>query len=187
MSALPQRKKSAEEIARLREEMGLPSSATNAPAEAPSADAPVVDDEPPRPRPAAKAVRSLRRSERQPAPEEGAAPVAAKPAGNALPARRHSDRELDNMRRHEAMTAANAGVSPALSHLQQSSASPLLLGLGYALALAGGVGAFPVALYIARKKPFSRHHAGFMAMIAVLVVAFGALYLFPNLNPVHAS
>lgn len=91
------------------------------------------------------------------------------------------------MRRQEAMTAANVGVSPALSHLQLSTAHPFLVGLGYVLALAGGVGAFPIALYIALKKPFSRHHAGFMAMIAVLVAAFTALYLFPNLNPVHAS
>ncbi|MFD0892051.1 hypothetical protein KBB96_11540 [Luteolibacter ambystomatis] len=187
MSALPQRKKSAEEIARLREEMGLPGSPSNVSTEAPPESAPEIDDEPPRPRPPAKAVRSLKRSERQPAPEEDAAPVVAKASGSALPTRRHSERELDTMRRHEAMTAANTGVSPALSHLQLSTAHPFLLGLGYVLALAGGVGAFPVALYIALKKPFSRHHAGFMAMIAVLVAAFTALYLFPNLNPVHAS
>ncbi|MGC4017142.1 MAG: hypothetical protein QM755_21915 [Luteolibacter sp.] len=198
MSALPQRKKSAEEIAKLREEMGLPSAQANVPAEAApesvsseaaSGSVPEeVEDEPALPRPPAKAVRSLKRSERAPAPEAGSAPAAAKAKGaNALPKRRHSENELDNMRRQEAMTAAHAGVSPALAHLRHVSAHPFLIGLGYVLAFAGGVGAFPVALYIALKKPLSRHHAGFMAMIAVLVVAFGALYLFPNLNPVHAS
>ncbi|BCU75443.1 hypothetical protein [Luteolibacter sp. LG18] len=183
MSALPQRKKSAEEIAKLREEMGLPSAATNAPAEAPKED--VSEPEPPRPKPAAKAVRSLRRSERQPAPE--VSPASAPAGSSAIPARRHSERELDRMRRQEAMTALSAEVPPAVAHLKKSLAHPALIALGYALAFGGGVGAFPVALYIALKKPYSRHHAGLMVMIAVLVVAFGALYLFPNLNPVHAS
>ena len=32
----------------------------------------------------------------------------------------------------------------------------------------------------------SRHHAGFIAVIAGLVLVFDLLYYFPNLNPAHA-
>jgi uncharacterized membrane protein YozB (DUF420 family) len=90
------------------------------------------------------------------------------------------------MRRQEAMRVMSPEVPLAVSHLQKITANGLLLTLGYVLAFTGGVGGIVVAAYIAIKKPRSRHHAGFIAMIAVLVLVFGALYKFPTLNPEHA-
>lgn len=190
MSPLPQRKKTQEELAKLREEMGHPSVPAPFPATqakpAPPAPAPRYSPEArqqaavPLERAEPKPVRSLRRSERQPSP----APTAAHT--ETLPSYRHSREELDLMRRQEAMRVMSSDVPPAVSHLQKITANRWLLSLGYLLAFAGGVGGIGLAAYIAVKKPRSRHHAGFMAMIAVLVIVFGALYKFPTLNPEHA-
>lgn len=92
------------------------------------------------------------------------------------------------MRRQEAMQILKPGAPPpGVLQLKQITAHPVLLTLGYVLALAGGIGGLLVAAYIAAKKPRSRHHAGFMTAIAVLVLVYAALHYFPNLNPVHAS
>jgi len=180
MSALPTRKKSAEELAKLREEMRMPSPLPPAPAPEPEK---VEEVEEPRPAPAMKKVRSLKRSERKPAAE----PVAVSRDSSALAAHRHSERELEAMRMREAMGVQSLEVPPAIQHLKHISAHPVLLVLGYLLAFAGGVGAFPIALYIAIKKPRSRHHAGFMAVIGLFASIVTALHYFPNLNPAHAS
>lgn len=42
-----------------------------------------------------------------------------------------------------------------------------------------------VALIILLRKPISRHHAGFIFAICFLVIAFGILHYFPQLQ--HAS
>ena len=39
-----------------------------------------------------------------------------------------------------------------------------------------------VAGWISWRRPLSRHHAGFMTIIAVLVLVFGTLYFFPGLH-----
>jgi hypothetical protein len=193
MSPLPQRKKTQEELAKLREEMGHPSvpapfSATPAIPATPVTPAPAPRFSPearqqaavPIERVEAKPVRSLRRSERNPSPASTPAP------SETLPSYRHTREELDLMRRQEAMRVMSSEVPPAVSHLQQITASRWLLALGYLLAFAWGVGGIGVAAYIALKKPRSRHHAGFMAMIAVLVLVFGILYKFTNTATAHA-
>jgi hypothetical protein len=38
------------------------------------------------------------------------------------------------------------------------------------------------AAWLALARPLSRHHAGFMTIIAVLVLVFGTLYFFPALH-----
>ena len=88
------------------------------------------------------------------------------------------------MRQVEASRSLS-GPPPGAIYLQ-GVASPILVIFGYLLALAGGIGALPIIAFIAWKKPLSRHHAGFMGMIAGLVIVFGLLYNFPNLNPAHA-
>lgn len=220
MSALPQRKKTAEEIAKLREGLGIPPVSPAAGHEAaPAPPAPVLSPEPPAPEPGPveeaavgfeptseeisappvvtgepeklpvssgpKPVRSLRRSERQPVP---AAPSPKASGSGAIPARRRTEEEIADLRRREMLRNIGSPDAPPapVAHLQAITAHWALVALGYLLAFAGGIGGLLVAGWIAWKKPRSRHHAGFMTGIAVLVLAFGALYCFPNLRQAHA-
>jgi uncharacterized membrane protein YozB (DUF420 family) len=52
------------------------------------------------------------------------------------------------------------------------------------MGLIGGVsaGVLLIAGWVAWRRPLSRHHAGFMTIIAVLVLVFGTLYFFPGLH-----
>lgn len=150
MSFLPQRKKSSEEIAKLRETFGIPASpnpsnkpaAPNNPPAAPvpaadlhrdatpAAPAPAPAEVPPPadadPRPA----RTFRKSE--PAIARTAGPVSHGRA--ALPVRRHSQQELDACRRHEITTLQPPPANPKLT-----PAHPLVLVVGYLAALAGAL------------------------------------------------
>jgi hypothetical protein len=126
------------------------------------------------------------------------------PQGTAytrLPQHRHADNELMEIRRREAMR-----VRPPLAHLRSQLAPAPLVLLGYLLAIAGGIaplvaktnwqyathlkwggvagggGALLVALFIALKKPRSRHHAAFIGIVALLVVVLGILQLLPHPN-----
>lgn len=57
---------------------------------------------------------------------------------------------------------------------------------GVVIGLFGGVNLLVLlaAGWVAWRRPLSRHHAGFLTIIAVLVLVFGTLYFFPDL---HAS
>jgi hypothetical protein len=267
---LPQRRKSAEEIAKLRESLGIPGAASEeesepevsppksfAPPPAPVAKVPVktvpspLASEPeaaearsetvapaavaatlPEPDEEAeilststpKVVRSLRKSEQ--------GPVESKPVDDSvkvvrvdaapIPARRHSDRELLEMRRVQA-----APPDRAISHIRHLAVPWPLVALGYLLPLTGALSAwlaywsptvppmdFPAAWMadlsrqpwlakagfgllsglcglgllfaggVAWKKPRSRHHAGFITIIAILILAFGIIHHFtPTYGP----
>src|SRR6185503_6531233 len=97
MSALPERKKSAEEIARMREQMGLPF-VSPAPADS-TAPEPVEPE--PGPVSPPKPEHSLGRAEGDAAEEIGSPETS--PSG--LPVRRRSQRELDELRRRESLRA----------------------------------------------------------------------------------
>ncbi len=251
MSFLPQRKKSAEEIAKLRESLGVPGSPGAAepdpetpPPPAPEADviipshheAAVVHETPPEPEEPARPLpapasfaphetHSLKRSEREtrppetqslPEPETARKPKvvkslrksergpisvathAAEPQRDSkLPFHRHSDREIAEIRRREALAGMAPPPNPRLA-----VAHPALIIPGYLLAVAGAScfffyqftvqatavcagAALLIAAFIFLKKPISRHHAAFIAMIALLVIVFGALHFFPQLR--HAT
>ena len=226
---LPERRKSAEEIAKLRESMGVPGAeqkgAEDAPRptkvdasetnvfEAPAADEPLTV-------PAAKPVRSLRKSEQRPIKPKRV--VTAAKGDAPIPVRRHSDKELMEMRRVQ--------VTPpeqVIAYVQQLALPlPFIIGayllpllgafLGWFAAWSPGVpepdffadwvaalsrkpwlptGGFvglitlcvlglAVAGWIGWKKPRSRHHAGFICIIAVLVSVFGIIHQFtPTYGP----
>lgn len=244
MSLLPQRKKSAEEIAKLRESFGIPGispAETTAPAtEAQPVDALVPahhqatvvhEAEPVAAGPSfahqgPKHVHSFKRSERipdlpvadpQPAPdlqpqvtklvrslkksEQG--PVAPPSptdffANTKLPVHRHSDQELNEIRRREAL----AMLSAAKPDPKLAAAHPALLAPGYLLALTGtscfffyefpfaatavcSAAALFIAAYVFLRRPVSRHHAAFIAVIAFFVIIFATLHYFPHLQ--HAT
>lgn len=237
---IPQRKKTPEEIAKLREELGLagpvppvgppaPQEAVSVSAPPPTAPAPppvqAAPAPPPRPMPAPepvvsltpvpapeiqippapapatsepKPVRSLRRSERIPA--AAPQPAARISQSSALPSRRHSDDELNRIRRGQMIQSQQ--TQPG-NYLIALTAHPAIVGLGYFCIFVAAIlpvadhlwlsipvipsailcgGAFAIAAFIFLKKKRSLHHAGFIASIAFFIVVFGALYYFPQLR-----
>jgi hypothetical protein len=136
-----------------------------------------------------KQVRSLRKS------EQGPVPIPHRPpADSPLPVHRHSEHEIKVIRRNEAL-APHAPIP----HPKTLIAHPVIYVPAYLLAIAGAVCCFYydlallypavceglallIALFIIFKKPLSRHHGAFIAVMALLVVVFGALHYFPNLR-----
>ncbi len=226
MSLLPQRKKSAEEIAKLRESLGI----SGLPADAPGAPEMDVASEPTTPAPASgpRQVHSLKKSEWMPpvpAPDHGGAgdepgerPPSVLPAktvrslrkseqipvltvqrdlapeDSTLPAHRHNDQELGEIRRHAALELIQPVANPKLA-----KAHPALVIPGYLASLAGAVGFYyyqaPIAVtaacaavslliaaFIFLRKPVSRHHAAFITVAALFVIVSGTLHYFPQLQ-----
>lgn len=212
MSSLPQSKKTAEEIAQLRESLGVSQSpaAPHHPSAAPQPAAPPSEpqfaaagstaqrsfevapqDPPPR---VAKRVRSLRKSEQ--------APIEIKPVRSSehsnLPTRRRSHEELEEMQRREALALLDSHApNPKLI-----PAHPAWITPGYLFAISGAScfvfdnfpwiatatctgSALIVALSLYLKRPISKHHAGFITVISLFVIVFGALHHFPQLQ--HAT
>ena len=206
---IPQKKKTPEEIAALREELGMPPPApepaapspppspplSQPPAPAPVADAePVVHlDLPPLPAPPRivepKPVHSLRKHD---------LPLAPAPASThrtELPAKRHDSRDISQIRKREALAALQQpGMDPA-AYLRKQTASPFLYVPGYLLAIAAGITAYQsfhyitpatllaissiIMIFIALRKPRSRHHAALLFIAVFLTFVFGALHYAP--------
>ena len=207
MNPLPKKKKSAEEIARLREEMGLPPMAAPEPEPAPVKKTAKQAVAPPPPLPPARPVRSLRRSERQPPPLPRS--ESKESWASSLPSQRRSEDELEQIRRREARQSLVTEVPPAVAQLQAITAHPVILVIGYLLVLGGGIGfvaaedystvkpeayaligclsGLLLALFLSLRKPRSRHHAGFIAMIALVVLVFTLFHHYNNFNPANAS
>lgn len=238
---LPQRRKSAEEIAKLRESLGIPgetqeetdetdNSVDSPVTEAPSDSSEEVQDEEPvaaaaapqvseqeqeaerRPAPARR-VRSLRKSEQKPVE------LSRVETKDGIPVRRHDERELMEIRRIQATPP-----DKSIAYIQHLAAPWPLVVLGYLFPLAGAAcGLFATfspkipepdlqypwlidlsrapwldkagfaalatscaiglgfAAWFALKKPRSRHHAGFIVILAVLIAVFGIIHQFnPN-------
>jgi hypothetical protein len=162
----------------------------------PEAHLPPLADHPsepsPSPPPAAskqKTVRSLRKSEQGPLPA-----IHSPPPDSKLPSHRHNEREVQEIRRKEALAMQSSG-----GHLLSLVAHPVVIVPGYLFALAGGVcfyfyelqievtvacvaAAMIIAGFICFKKPLSQHHAAFIAVICLFVSVFGALHYFPQLR-----
>lgn len=238
MSLLPQRKKSPEEIARLRESLGVPTGAASdepVPSPAPAETlvphthaADVVRESAPAPLaplPPPKAVHSLKKSEQIPQPKPAPAPAppaaiiepkpvrslrksemsptgplkAPEPDGDGrIPFRRHSEEEIQEIRRREALAMLNAPppnpklfpAHPALvapGYVFATGSAACFVFESYPLAATAGsiVGALLIAIAIVSFRPISRHHAAFIAIIALLVLVFAALHYFPHLR--HAT
>ena len=229
---LPQRRKSAEEIAKLRESMGIPGAAAESVDPTDAGDRIDVGDPvdavqdvksravvEPLPPAAPKPVRSLRKSERKVV--ERVRPAAAAVDSAGIPVRRRTDEELMEMRRIQATPP-----DQSIAHIQQMAVPWPVIALGYLLPLFGalcawfavwspgvppmdfpaewigdlsrqpwlakaGLGAlglfgglaFALAGWIARKKPRSRHHAGFISIITLLVLVFGIIQLTSTHGP----
>ncbi len=139
-----------------------------------------------------KMVRSLRKSEQAPRP----AP-AGPPADSTLPQHRHSDNELEGIRRRESLS--HLGAAPPTAGRR---AHLVILIPGYLFAATSAVyfwnfdigrqypwvtaacagAALIIALWILLRASFSRHHAAFITVVALFAVVFAALYYFPHLQ-----
>ncbi len=250
MNPLPQRKKSAEEIAKLRETMGIPAAPTMgeeiALPELHAEEALPVENVveptgierismPPPPAwiplpqqlaslGAARAVHSLRRSERRVIDQAGEKviepaplpiPIAPRmvkslrkseqvpvnpvrhhplPAETTLPTQRHSERELSDIQRQGAIQLQAATNDPRTKIAHLALVIP-----GYFMCLIPPIGIYYYALpllytalavlcvssitgYIFIKKPLSRHHAAFLAVMVIFTLIFSSLYYFPQLR-----
>ncbi len=210
MSLLPQRKKSAEEIAQLRESFGLPGTAPMeehpaseqvAPPAPASKPAPVADGvppsnsslppliDPPQPR-EPKPVKSLRKSEQKQFPRSTTSPTNS---NSKIPARRRSDEELNEIRRREALSnlAPKPNPQSLVAHLAIIIPAYLLVlasvitSFIYHLKIEIPASCITVAIIIAGfiffKKPLSRYHAAFIAASAFFIILFGTFQYFPHL------
>lgn len=138
MSTLPTHKKSPEELARLRENLGIPAEFAEpeeqTPPQPPSAQAPEpvphldVSSQPAHGPHEPKPVRSLKRSEREPV----AVPHPEPAPSSKLPVHRHSPTELTDLRRREAISSLKEGGF----ELPKSASKPLLA-LAYVLSIGG--------------------------------------------------
>lgn len=184
MSPLPQSRKSAEEIAQLREQMGVGQNAPAPQAQPPRAaavDLPAVDDDTPIPAPQSKYVRTLRKS------QAGWTYVAAPPGeGDSwLPTQRRGVKSLEALRMHHAI---NLQPPEMLPQVAAQRAHGLLVTIGYLFALGAPAAtvclhiyplvalALPAPVWIFLRKKYSRHHAAFMFTLTVLVLLYGILY-----------
>ncbi|MDB6080073.1 MAG: hypothetical protein JWO82_3820 [Akkermansiaceae bacterium] len=219
---LPQRRKTAEEIAKLREAMGLPGAENpdEAPQETPAGDpGPAAPEPEPPPPPRVKQVKSLRKSERIPLSGDEEA-RRKKSADGVIPVRKRTEQELMDLRRQTAappeksiamlaslgapwwiilatylltILAAFIGWSSMAFHdlsdldfpaqwIADLYVSPSGPDGGKWLMVVVSLLALALAGWIAWKKPRSRHHAGFVTIIIVLVVTFGIIYHQPLPN-----
>jgi hypothetical protein len=154
-------------------------------------------------------LQPLKRSGGVPAPFPAPSRMAVASDGE-LPLRRHSDGELAEARRRDALAVISQGA-----YQMPRAAHPALLALGYVLAIGGAAapalldnisrmtgsftlgGAFsggyhllsigtlaalPVAAFIYFRKPLSHHHSAFIAIIAFIALVFASLHYFPLLR-----
>jgi len=198
MTPLPQSRKSPEEIAKLRESFGVPGAGQPSSPETPPAEKPEskhAKASPPEPAEdrQPKPVRSLRKSERT----EDSVPRLESPPDSNIPHQRHSREELEAIRRREVLSMMNTAPNRRLF-----PAHPALIAPGYIAIAAAAAGiwvyqiplwataicavvSFTIATLLFLRHPVSRHHAAFIAVLAVLLLAFSALYYFPQLR--HAT
>ncbi|MGJ8642197.1 MAG: hypothetical protein ACSHX9_02220 [Luteolibacter sp.] len=222
---IPERKKTPEEIAALREGLGIPDSPPAPPEQAaPPHAAPEIESQTPHRRPpvhlepeitntapepvaqpvhldipaapapladtAKKSTHTLRKKELPLAP---APPVTHK---TAIPTHRHDPRDIAEIRKREALAKFNQPEIDPATHLRKQTAHPLLYIPGYLLPFGAAFTIYkhfhyfiPLALllaslllviFIALKKPRSRHHAALIFIVIFLTAAFGGLHYAPD-------
>jgi hypothetical protein len=142
----------------------------------------------------AKPVRTLRKSGRVASPP-GSHPES--PPDSKLPHCRHTDDEIAEIRRRDVLALMAVQPNPRLA-----PAHPALILTGYLSTIAGAAGiwfqqipilatfacalvSFVMAGFIFLHKPMSRHHAAFIAALALFLLIFGSLHYFPHLR--HAT
>jgi hypothetical protein len=215
---IPQKKKTPEEIAALREQLGMPPTAPDpaVPDPADPADPDPSDPAtPPAPEPSASPAPAAEPIVHLDIPPVSVEPqrIAPKPSHSLrkhdlplapappsthrteLPKSRHDTRDISQIRKREALAALQQpGMDPA-THLRKQTASPFLYVPGYLLAAGAGITAYhsfhyitpatllalssAIVIFIALRKPRSRHHAALLFIAVFLTFVFAALHYAP--------
>lgn len=221
---IPERKKTPEEIAALREGLGIPDKPPAPPEQktprhpAPEPEATPVPRRPPvhlepditntapesatqpvhlnvPPAPTSPPEVSTINSHSLRKHELPLAPAPAVTQKTSIPTHRHDPRDIAEIRKREALAKLNQPeVDPAL-HLRKQTAHPLLYIPGYLLSVVAAITIYkhfhhftPLALllaslllviFIALKKPRSRHHAALIFIVIFLTAVFGGLHYAP--------
>lgn len=110
-----------------------------------------------------------------------------------IPERKQDDRELNDLRKRNAFA-----VRPPVQAIVNQALHPLFVGLAYLLCLTSAglaIGGIYIpalicagvsllgTVFIFWKKPRSRHHAAFIAIISLLVLVFGSVYYLAQFEP----
>jgi hypothetical protein len=202
---IPDRKKTPEEIAALREDFGFlknPVTSTPPPKEQPKSPVfeKVIDQvtQPtPQPtlssraeeKPKKKRIHSLRRIELP------LAPGYEIQNQTQIPQTRRSPEDIAELRKRETLANFSANPVNPLAHLKKLTAHPALLTLTYLIAFLAIYAAWqavffitPISLifvsglltaYIFWRKKRSRHHAAILTIILVMTLVFGGIHYAP--------
>ena len=176
MSTLPEQRKTPEEIAALRGQLGIP---TVVPEVASVAE--VAPEPPP--------VATL-----SPAPAETIETPIDPETG--LPFHRHSDDELERLRRRGMFETQDGALQLPVRRARSwmvvcgylfaaSAAIPVYHSLPIVLPLAIALLSLAFGAFLYFLRPYSKHHGAFIAVVVFFVLTYAALQYFPQLR--HAT
>lgn len=193
---IPDKKKTTEEIAALRGDLGIPEPVVEetrppAPVHAAPSGEPVIHLDIPAIPVVTRAPQphSLRKHDLPLAP---APPVTHK---TALPTHRHDPRDIVQIRKREALAKLETPGLDPVARLRAQTAHPVLYVSGYLLAIGAAAVAYQrvhhitpiilltlsllITIYIAIRKPRSRHHAALIFILVFLTAALGGIHYAP--------
>lgn len=192
MSKLPEQKKSPEEIASLRDQLGIRPAA-------PAADAPPVAN-PLAPQPSAAEPVVLPAPTRQDAarslhdvPEVSPAPLDEE---TGLPVKRRTADELAALRLRGVFETQDGAMHLPVRRertlwvicgylFAAAAAIPVYHGMPALLPLAMSLVALAYAAFLFFRRPYSSHHGAFIGIVVMFVLIYAALQYFPHLR--HAT
>lgn len=172
---LPEQKKPPEEIAALRGRLGIPT-------------------EPPRPASEPPSPVATLKPEPVATIEPVADPILDPVSG--LPAHRHSNDELDRIRRRGMFETQDEAIRLPVRRertwiilvgyaVAMSAAIPVHHKLPILLPAAIAVASLAFAAYLFFLRPYSKHHGAFIGIVVLFVLTYAALQYFPQLR--HAT
>lgn len=187
MSKLPEQKKSPQEIAALRDQLGIRPVAHEPPELAPA------------PPPSEAALVAAPKRQKAPAirprdiPEVPPAPI---DQATGLPVKRHTAEELAALRLRSMFETQDGVQSLPARHERRlfvimgylvaaSAIIPIARGMSAILPMAICFVALAYAAYLFIYRPYSRHHAAFLGILVLFVLVYAALQYFPQLR--HAT
>lgn len=203
---IPQKKKSPEEIAALRSQLGIPEIPQESPQEEPTetpqvkqvAPENLIDEETGEPIIVLEIKSSHAPQSEHHGPEHALAPASPSLSKTKLPTRRHDQKTIAEIRRREILAQVTSTEADPVVQLRKITAHPILLIVTYLPALGAPIAAWqntdyriPAGLlllatlltfYIFLAKKRSRHHAAILTIIITMTLVFGGLHYAPLFN-----
>ena len=182
MSLLPEHKKTPEEIAHLRDKLGIP------PTQESDRDAPAAQ-------PLAKLKPDTMPALHEPIPIPPPPATDIDPI-SGLPAHRHSEEDLTALRRRGMLETQNEALRLPVRRartvwvvagymLGAFATIPIYQEMPIILPIAMAAAALAFAAFLFFLRPYSRHHGAFISVMVLFVLIYAALQYFPQLR--HAT